>query len=89
MSYEGFVEHLCKNGHYWAVDCYDEQSAKVCKKCKEPSLWRHAVDQTNGICTLEDGSEDSSTVRFPLEVDHYLDEIVHIRVPIFKIPSKE
>lgn len=24
MSYEGRVEHLCKNGHHWEHDCYQD-----------------------------------------------------------------
>lgn len=51
MSYEGFDQHLCCNGHYWTEDTfmsmYDEEKSK-CPKCGELAVWGNMVNQTNG-----------------------------------------
>ena len=50
MSYEGYVQRLCKNGHYHAFDCYSdiEQEEWKCPHCGEGCVWVNNVDQTNG-----------------------------------------
>jgi hypothetical protein len=87
MSYEGYTEHLCANGHHWAHDCYEDE--KACPRCGKPSVWCHHVDQTNGVLECEDGSPDPSTIPYPLEVDHYERKRVTIKTPIYKIPDPE
>ena len=51
MSFQGFYQHLCKNGHYWTKDAveamYDDETP-ICPKCGEKSVWKNCVDQTNG-----------------------------------------
>lgn len=47
MSYEGFNEQLCRNGHYSAQDCYADRP-KSCPHCGASIAYSHAVDQTNG-----------------------------------------
>lgn len=54
MSYEGHVQHWCKNGHYWETG-YDygalnEEEIKVdhtCPDCGEMSVFQNDVDDTN------------------------------------------
>lgn len=52
MSYEGYEQHICKNGHYF--NNYDIYSVMFsddpvkCSYCQAPSAWRNCVDQTNG-----------------------------------------
>lgn len=57
MSYEGYDQLLCKNGHYWTCDAfdnvsYDENGPKEiplsCPYCQSPNIWSNSVDQTNG-----------------------------------------
>jgi len=48
MSYEGYVQLLCKNGHYWTVDCYAEVEPETCPNCRCPAIWRNGVNITNG-----------------------------------------
>ena len=45
MSFEGFDEYLCANGHYLSADVRD--AAPACP-CGAPLSWHHLVDQTNG-----------------------------------------
>jgi hypothetical protein len=46
MSYEGYDEYLCANGHYGAFDVYQD-TPKECR-CGAAWAWYHSVDQTNG-----------------------------------------
>lgn len=50
MSYEGEEEHLCKNGHRWAMPCqysFGEIDTQ-CPYCPEVSAWSNSIDHTNG-----------------------------------------
>jgi len=57
MSYEGFVQILCKNGHYFSFNCYNDPTSPAewgedkekwkCPNCGEGISWRNNVDQTN------------------------------------------
>ena len=91
MSYEGSVEFLCKNGHHWDTDCYMEADNELCPRCGEPKVWRHAIDETNGIQYDDSGNEMLHSVPWPLEVDHYEEVVIPEHVesrPIYKIPVK-
>lgn len=46
MSFEGYFECLCPEGHYWTADCYtDDQTCRCGLEASETNL----VDQTNGF----------------------------------------
>lgn len=47
MSYEGYREHLCPNGHKGACDAYDRDPI-ACPECGERWIKIRSVDQTNG-----------------------------------------
>lgn len=57
MSYEGYEEFICVNGHYWADDALslmhasnsEKKSALVCPHCKKKAQYTCSVDQTNGM----------------------------------------
>lgn len=46
MSYEGYIQRLCKNGHYREIDCYFDDDAP-CPECNAEIAWQHNVDTTN------------------------------------------
>ena len=52
MSFEGYFQRLCKNGHYSELDVYDPTDVPrerwKCDVCGEPLAWEKTVDQTNG-----------------------------------------
>lgn len=48
MSYEGYKQYICKNGHYWTADIYDYDNQNECPICGEPPEWTNSVDDTNG-----------------------------------------
>lgn len=45
MSYEGYEEYICSNGHYNTENNFSDN--KICT-CGANYLWFHVVDQTNG-----------------------------------------
>jgi ferredoxin len=47
MSYEGYEQLICKNGHYFEnYDTYNYEAS--CPICQEKAAWNNQVDQTNG-----------------------------------------
>ena len=49
MSYEGFEQHLCKNGHYYCCEPSGYYCDTTnCPDCGEESAFCNSVDQTNG-----------------------------------------
>ena len=70
MSYEGYTEFLCKNGHHWEICVYDSEiDYPPCYRCGKYPVWQHDVDETNG------------TVPAKLVVDHY--EQIVMNVPVY------
>ena len=45
MSYEGYEQHLCANGHLFTLDAHDPSERKC--YCGAESVWENDVDQTN------------------------------------------
>lgn len=83
MSYEGYEERLCKNGHHWTDSCYGESTP--CPRCKEKAVWSHSVDCTNGVEYDESGKPYPGTAPYPLKVKRY--EEVMVKLPIYRIPK--
>lgn len=46
MSYQGYTQRICINGHYGEEDCYSESD--TCYQCKGNIAWTNSVDDTNG-----------------------------------------
>ncbi len=57
MSYEGTIEYLCANGHYWVEDAvsvmYSELSSIHCPDCASSPVAWNSIDQTNGCWPLD------------------------------------
>ena len=53
MSYEGYYQLLCANGHEFSADALDFGHDGKCPHCKADSVWWNGVDQTN-----DDGDKD-------------------------------
>lgn len=65
MSYEGYNQLLCAEGHYWEADCYADYYDELhCPDCGNPPVWQNGVDTTN---ELGDGEENYPT-RIRLEL---------------------
>jgi len=67
MSYEGYSQYWCKNGHYWEHDCMERDD--VCNHCGEKAVFENSVDQTNGSC-------DENGKRIDGHIDPVLDKEV-------------
>ena len=51
MSYEGYEQKICKNGHYWTEDAIEfmwDDEVRECYKCGEKPIWENSVNLTNG-----------------------------------------
>jgi len=47
MSYEGYVQAICANGH---LNEYSRYCVPTCVDCKAKLVWSNSVDQTNNPC---------------------------------------
>ena len=52
MSFEGYYQRICTNGHPFTTDVYVDEECE----CGAPTLKSHMVDQTNGCSQNPDGS---------------------------------
>ncbi len=85
MSYEGYEEFICENGHYTSIDSsyfsYGtdnievQKKMKACPCCGESYKWHCSVDQTNGYYADEphtfDGGKKVVGFTDNWHVDHY------------------
>ena len=69
MSYEGYVEELCANGHLRSRDVYVPCS-EMCH-CGATTVFTRHVDETNGIVI-----DDPSTLPYPFEVEKEAEFVV-------------
>ena len=93
MSFEGYYQILCGNGHLVEDDVYyyqQEGDYWKCKVCGEREAWRNLVDTTNGIY-FEDERIDGHV---ELEIDHQpvsrecdMGHIHSVSPTIYKIPQ--
>jgi hypothetical protein len=53
MSYEGYEEFLCPNGHYFSYDAMymrdGHDGPLLCPHCQQSPVWTRSVDVTNGV----------------------------------------
>ena len=50
MSYEGYVQTICENGHYSEFDAHDTRWVRgeiECPECESEIVWVNEVDETN------------------------------------------
>lgn len=48
MSFEGYHQVLCKNGHHFTAGLTMDRHSWWCPACKEGAAWVNLVDTTNG-----------------------------------------
>src|SRR5574342_456412 len=66
MSYEGYVQMLCENGHYHCRDAYEDLAAPC--GCGAHMVWHNNVDDTNGN-SEGDIDIDKFEVLAPVQLD--------------------
>lgn len=84
MSYEGYTEYLCEKGHYWSANCYFDDG-EPCAVCGGAPVWRHAVDQTNGVLSKR---QDPHGATRPAKLKILRYEEYTAKRPIYEIPEK-
>lgn len=86
MSYEGYREILCENGHYAQCGAYDNDDELPCVICGKPTAWTNEIDCTNGYvdATELEVSADEVTERCK-----ECGEVRIVTAARFKIPHKK
>ncbi len=92
MSYEGYTQNICKAGHYYERDCYEEYELCGVPGCTEPPAWSNSVDQTNGeeFGVIPDEKLDTFIISKP--GTHECPTCHHVKLEgytIYRIPTKE
>jgi len=74
MSFEGYYQILCSNGHYSMVNVYAfNKKSWRCRHCGNPTRWTNTVDTTNGSWGENPDTGESE------RIDNYIDlEVAHI-----------
>ena len=88
MSFEGFYNFLCKNGHLGSGDCYSSEPEDWTCHCGQPCAWWELVDQTNGY---DPKSETKLKIDKPREIttcDHCGESKI-INLETYKIPKRK
>lgn len=78
MSYEGYVQYWCENGHYHTVDAYDDYSDGYefkCPECFGKQAFRNSVDLTNGSYYEDPGGAFE-------RIDGYIEPVVVEKAPM-------
>ena len=71
MSYEGYEQLLCAQGHAWNEGTWTRNSydnSFKCTICKSPAVWVNSVDETNGCDKFDPHTEDCMCGHVILEV---------------------
>ena len=56
MSFEGYYQCVCKNGHYFEIDVYEDRDK--CVDCFQDIIFKNTVDETN--------CESAGYIRIPI-----------------------
>ena len=90
MSYEGYVQYICEDGHYTVTDAYEVFYDNCnCGKCMK---WHCSVDVTNGYeesCPeTKPGLMEKIGWNDRWHFDHYGTKYV-VKVPLYKPVNKD
>jgi hypothetical protein len=71
MSYEGYEQVLCPNGHLWIEDALKAmyEGYDLCSVCKAKPVWCNSVDQTNCDPEVEKEMRVELVLRSPAEIN--------------------
>jgi len=68
MSFEGYYQLVCTNGHQYNADLYGEEEHTKCPICNSCAKWWNLVNLTNGSF---EGDGDNET-----RIDGYVELVV-------------
>lgn len=70
MSWEGYGQALCKNGHQYDIAPYDSDPDGACPFCQSKQAWVYWVDETNGCeCPEETTPETKKCAAHPIQLE--------------------
>lgn len=89
MSFEGYYQVLCENGHLYLLDIWDEDitlNTYKCKFCGAKKAFSHTVDQTN-----DEGIKVIFEIDVPAKFEecHTCGHKKIIELNRYKIPTKD
>lgn len=73
MSYEGYSQFLCRNGHYWKVDALGmmfDSEKQQCPICWEDEVFENMVDVTNGSFDEETGERIDGYINLKIKSEN-------------------
>lgn len=85
MSWEGYHQRLCSNGHYWTVDGYLSEPEE-CRVCGEKFVWENIVDTTNGSYD-DNGERIDGFIELEIKEERKCEHCGSILGMIYKIPN--
>lgn len=86
MSYEGYSQFLCKNGHLWTADCWKAETEMKCPVCGKQKVWENMVDTTNG--SFEDGERIDGYIELEVKSRKTCSKCHSILETRYKIPKE-
>lgn len=86
MSFEGYYQLLCKNGHTTSIDCYVHDDEMKCH-CGENFVWKNLVDVTNGSFD-EEGNRIDGYVELEVESQNICGCCDSVLETKYKIPNE-
>jgi hypothetical protein len=94
MSYEGYVQLICENGHLTSEDTYyHDMTEPECSICKGKILWENQVDETNGDdvgkITYEDMNKYFRIQGQKLETCPTCNHVHEVLSNLYRVPLKE
>lgn len=90
MSFEGYYQCLCKNGHYFECDIYECEEIKMacCPICGKKIAWWNIVDTTNGSHDY-DGTRIDNFFKLDIKKQKICDKCGSVLEIIYNIPRKD
>lgn len=91
MSYEGYEQVLCENGHYYTYDCYEFWKDKgwSCPTCGAKAVWSNMVDVTNGSYDEDTKERIDGFVELQMQEEAWCKHCGSILERRYKIPTEE
>jgi len=88
MSYEGYTQKICKNGHEWEEDCWADEFSHRCPICQERCVWWNMIDLTNGSFDEETNERIDGYVDLKVKDRKKCECCGSVLETIYEIPKK-
>lgn len=86
MSFEGYYQKICENGHLTHEDVYAPES-ETCVTCGKKFIFKNLVDTTNGSWD-EDGNRIDGAMVFKIDKIIKCEHCGSVLEVIVKIPKR-